>query len=172
MTGKTKIEWTDKSWNLIVGCSVVSPGCTNCYATRQGGGMLDGSPRDALVRGPHAAQEGRVRLVRHARPCSSGGCAMITLSIRQPCARAIVYEEFRDLTSCTAKPLFDAACNIPDDLERGSIVLANPHPLGFLPVRGKADFFDSNNADDHCREVTKIVKDDAAQPDLFGPNDA
>ena len=31
----TAIEWTDRSWNPIVGCSVVSPGCTNCYAMRQ-----------------------------------------------------------------------------------------------------------------------------------------
>ena len=30
----TKIEWTDKTWNPIVGCSVVSPGCTNCYAMK------------------------------------------------------------------------------------------------------------------------------------------
>jgi protein gp37 len=28
----TKIEWTDATWNPIVGCSVISPGCTNCYA--------------------------------------------------------------------------------------------------------------------------------------------
>jgi len=30
----TKIEWTEKSWNPIVGCSVTSPGCTNCYAMK------------------------------------------------------------------------------------------------------------------------------------------
>ncbi|MEQ8292521.1 MAG: phage Gp37/Gp68 family protein [Roseovarius sp.] len=30
----SKIEWTEKTWNPIVGCSVVSPGCTNCYAMR------------------------------------------------------------------------------------------------------------------------------------------
>ncbi|MFM2422160.1 MAG: hypothetical protein RL291_690 [Pseudomonadota bacterium] len=28
----TKIEWTEQTWNPIVGCSIVSPGCTNCYA--------------------------------------------------------------------------------------------------------------------------------------------
>jgi len=28
----SKIEWTERTWNPIVGCSVVSPGCTNCYA--------------------------------------------------------------------------------------------------------------------------------------------
>ncbi len=30
----TAIEWTGETWNPIVGCSVVSPGCTNCYAMR------------------------------------------------------------------------------------------------------------------------------------------
>src|SRR3990167_8708561 len=34
MAGKSKIEWTDETWNPIVGCSIVSPGCTNCYAMR------------------------------------------------------------------------------------------------------------------------------------------
>ncbi|WP_054210626.1 DUF5131 family protein [Bosea vaviloviae] len=28
----SNIEWTEATWNPIVGCSVVSPGCTNCYA--------------------------------------------------------------------------------------------------------------------------------------------
>lgn len=32
MGGKTKIEWTDASWNPIRGCSRVSTGCINCYA--------------------------------------------------------------------------------------------------------------------------------------------
>lgn len=30
----SKIEWTDATWNPIVGCSKVSPGCANCYAER------------------------------------------------------------------------------------------------------------------------------------------
>lgn len=30
----SKIEWTEATWNPVVGCSVVSPGCTNCYAMR------------------------------------------------------------------------------------------------------------------------------------------
>ncbi|HEX9952253.1 MAG TPA: DUF5131 family protein [Rubricoccaceae bacterium] len=29
---KSHIEWTDQSWNPVVGCSLVSPGCANCYA--------------------------------------------------------------------------------------------------------------------------------------------
>ncbi|MCB2218009.1 MAG: phage Gp37/Gp68 family protein [Desulfobulbaceae bacterium] len=30
----TKIEWADKTWNPITGCSPVSEGCRNCYAAR------------------------------------------------------------------------------------------------------------------------------------------
>lgn len=47
----TAIEWTHKpgykgeTWNPVVGCSVVSPGCTNCYAMRQAARLLDGNPK-------------------------------------------------------------------------------------------------------------------------------
>ena len=30
----TKIEWADQVWNPVVGCSLESPGCTNCYAMK------------------------------------------------------------------------------------------------------------------------------------------
>ena len=32
--GETAIEWTDKVWNPVTGCSKVSQGCKNCYALR------------------------------------------------------------------------------------------------------------------------------------------
>ena len=28
----TKIEWTDRTWNPITGCTKISTGCANCYA--------------------------------------------------------------------------------------------------------------------------------------------
>jgi protein gp37 len=31
---ETSIEWTDATWNPVAGCTVMSPGCTNCYAMR------------------------------------------------------------------------------------------------------------------------------------------
>lgn len=30
--GKSKIEWTDETWNPITGCTKISPACDNCYA--------------------------------------------------------------------------------------------------------------------------------------------
>ncbi len=31
---KSKIEWTESSWNPLTGCTKISPGCKNCYAER------------------------------------------------------------------------------------------------------------------------------------------
>jgi protein gp37 len=30
----TKIQWTDESWNPIIGCTKISEGCLNCYAEK------------------------------------------------------------------------------------------------------------------------------------------
>jgi len=34
VAGLSDIEWTDATWNPVTGCTMVSPGCTNCYAMR------------------------------------------------------------------------------------------------------------------------------------------
>lgn len=51
MADRTKIEWTrgpdgseGATWNVINGCSVVSPGCTNCYAMRLAGTRMRSHP--------------------------------------------------------------------------------------------------------------------------------
>jgi protein gp37 len=44
MAETSSIEWTDATWNPITGCSVVSPGCTNCYAMTLAGTRLAQHP--------------------------------------------------------------------------------------------------------------------------------
>jgi protein gp37 len=34
MAQQSSIEWTDLTWNPVVGCSIESAGCKNCYAMR------------------------------------------------------------------------------------------------------------------------------------------
>ncbi len=34
MAQKSRIEWTESTWNPVTGCSKISPGCKNCYAER------------------------------------------------------------------------------------------------------------------------------------------
>lgn len=33
----TSIEWTDATWNPVAGCTILTAGCTNCYAMRMAG---------------------------------------------------------------------------------------------------------------------------------------
>lgn len=37
MANSSDIEWTDATWNPVAGCTIVSPGCSNCYAMRMAG---------------------------------------------------------------------------------------------------------------------------------------
>jgi protein gp37 len=34
MANNSSIEWTEATWNPVAGCTIISPGCTNCYAMR------------------------------------------------------------------------------------------------------------------------------------------
>lgn len=54
MGDKSGIEWTDATWNPVVGCSKVSPGCDNCYAITQAGrivAMAEGRGADTPYEG-------------------------------------------------------------------------------------------------------------------------
>jgi len=65
MADHTKIEWTDATWNPITGCSMVSVGCTNCYAMELAGTRLKHHPsRAGLTResGGRPVWTGEVRL--------------------------------------------------------------------------------------------------------------
>lgn len=39
--GKTSIEWTEETWNPTRGCSIISPGCKNCYALQMAARFSD-----------------------------------------------------------------------------------------------------------------------------------
>jgi protein gp37 len=50
MADKTRIEWADATVNAINGCSVTSPGCTNCYAMKLAGTRMKTHPsREGLT---------------------------------------------------------------------------------------------------------------------------
>ena len=60
----SEIEWTEATWNPVAGCTMVSPGCTNCYAMRMaarleamGQGKYHGTTRRS---GGRAVWSGRI----------------------------------------------------------------------------------------------------------------
>src|SRR5882724_745168 len=66
LVGDTKIEWCDKVWNPVRGCSRVSPGCENCYAEKVAARFCGpGLPYEGLARiGKNGARwTGTVRVV-------------------------------------------------------------------------------------------------------------
>lgn len=48
---ETPIEWTDRVWNPVRGCALVSPGCSNCYAMKTAHRFAgEGMPYEGLTR--------------------------------------------------------------------------------------------------------------------------
>lgn len=66
MSANTSIEWTEATWNPVRGCSIVSPGCVNCYAMKQARRFsAPGKPYEGLTKQTSAGPQwtGIVRTV-------------------------------------------------------------------------------------------------------------
>lgn len=88
MATNSKIEWTESTWNPVVGCTPVSPGCANCYASKMAR-RLDAMGQ-AKYRGlttPHGAFNGVVR-------CDE---AALTIPLRWRKPRRIFVNSMSDL---------------------------------------------------------------------------
>ena len=63
---ETSIEWTDATWNPVAGCTVLTAGCTNCYAMRMAARLdaMGQTKYKGLTRrsGGRAVWTGKVRL--------------------------------------------------------------------------------------------------------------
>ena len=69
MADKSKIEWTDATWNPVIGCSKVSPGCAHCYAEALTMRFANTWKVPGLPWTPeHAAQNVRLRPERLEQP--------------------------------------------------------------------------------------------------------
>ncbi|MGM5023060.1 DUF5131 family protein [Tardiphaga sp. 367_B4_N1_1] len=62
----TSIEWTDATWNPVAGCTVLTAGCTNCYAMRMAARLdaMGAEKYKGLTRksGGRAVWTGKIRL--------------------------------------------------------------------------------------------------------------
>lgn len=67
MATSSTIEWTQTTWNPVVGCTKVSEGCRNCYAERMSKRLA------AMARGAEARGEDPGRKANYKRAASSRG---------------------------------------------------------------------------------------------------
>lgn len=66
MADKSKIEWTEATWNPIRGCSRVSEGCRNCYAESVANRFKgEGQPYEGLI-AKGGQWNGEIKFVDHA----------------------------------------------------------------------------------------------------------
>lgn len=91
----SNIEWTDRTWNPVIGCTPVSPGCLNCYAAAmarrlEAMGKADYAPREVeAVMGtpydPHTpAKTLRIAEVRGGRAVFTGEVRTLAHRLTEP----------------------------------------------------------------------------------------
>lgn len=121
MAENSSIEWTDATWSPITGCSVVSPGCANCYAMKLAGGRLQHHPS-------------RVGLTASSRsgPVWNGKVRLNEAWLGQP----LRWRRGREIFVCAHGDLFHP--NVPDgwiDRVFGVMALAQQHRFQVLTKR-------------------------------------
>lgn len=123
MADHTKIEWTDSTWQIVTGCSVVSPGCTNCYAMRLAGTRLQ----------HHPSRIGLTEMSK-AGPVWNGQVRFNEQWLDQP----LRWRKPRRIFVCAHGDLFHE--NVPDewiDQVFAVMALANQHKFQVLTKRPK-----------------------------------
>lgn len=98
MADRTRIEWTDATWNPVVGCTPAGPGCEHCYARRMAP-RLAGHPVPAVA----AAYRGLV--------ADGQWTGRVTLNFSQ-IARPLAWKKPRRVFACSMGDLFHP--NVPD----------------------------------------------------------
>ena len=121
MADNTKIEWTEATWNPITGCTVISPGCTNCYAMLLAGTRLAHIPSRAGLTQPSKAG-----------PVWTGEVRFNEEQLTQP----LHWRKPRMIFVCAHGDLFHES--VPDEwIDRvfASMALAHQHTLQVLTKR-------------------------------------
>ena len=83
----SSIEWTEKTWNPVVGCTPVSPGCLNCYAARMARRQEAMGTPGYEPRTHHGFPESRtIRIaeVRGGRPVFTGEVRCLPERLEEP----------------------------------------------------------------------------------------
>ena len=164
MAQKSKIEWTESTWNPVTGCTKISDGCKNCYAERM-------ALRLKAAGSPNYANGFHVTLHEHALE--------IPLHWKQP--RAIFVNSMSDLFHKDVP--FDFISKVFDVMHRASqhrFQILTKRSERLLELSARLSWPENvwmgvtvENADctfriDHLRETDAAIKFISFEP-LLGP---
>jgi protein gp37 len=143
----TAIQWTQQTWNPIVGCSVVSPGCTNCYAMRMAWRMAN-NPKTPQYHGLTRKVNGQ--------PVWTGKVRMVEHKLTEPLKRRTPTTYFVN----SMGDLFHE--DVPDDwIDRvfAVMALASQHRFQVLTKRGQRmrAYFDARRDGDPWAEAADEI---------------
>jgi protein gp37 len=135
MADRTGIEWTDATWNPVTGCSVVSPGCTNCYAMKLAGTRLQ-----------HHRSRAGLTVPSKAGPVWNGQVRLNTDWLDQP----LRWKRPRKIFVCAHGDLFHE--NVPDDwIDKVFAVMALAPQHTFQVLTKRAERMREYLSADGCR---------------------
>ncbi|UJX46609.1 DUF5131 family protein [Xanthobacter sp. YC-JY1] len=122
MADKSAIEWTDATWNPIVGCSLVSPGCTNCYAMRMAARL------EAMGQAAYAGT---------TKPSAAGPVWTGKVSLHRPALfKPLDWKKPRSIFVNSMSDLFHPAVRVEDILHVFTVMaIAHQHDFQILTKR-------------------------------------
>lgn len=123
MADHSNIEWTDATWQIITGCSILSPGCARCYAMKLAGTRLR----------HHPSREGLTVETKNG-PVWNGEVRFNRQWLLQP----LGWKKPRNIFVCAHGDLFHE--NVPDEwIDRvfAVMALAPQHTFQVLTKRAK-----------------------------------
>lgn len=84
--GSSNIEWTEMTWNPVVGCAMVSPGCTHCYAETMSKRLAAMALKD-ISEGKNPGRKEHYLHVMNSRGKWNGNVATVPEALTDPLKR-------------------------------------------------------------------------------------
>jgi protein gp37 len=140
MSGLSKIEWCDATWNPVRGCSRVSEGCRNCYAERLAarfGWPMPGAST-YLPTGERDDDPARAAEMTEAGPRWTGRVALVPEALDWPLRRR---KPIRIFVNSMSDLFHEALPSVHIAAVFGAMLLAQQHTFLILtkrPARARA----------------------------------
>jgi len=145
----TKIEWTDATWNPIVGCSKISDGCENCYAEKMALRMAN-----ILSFGTSQYSFGTLGVVFGLRQGEKLGWSGRTVFVDSQLEKPLHWKKPRKIFVCSMGDLFHESVPFEwIDKVMAIIALCPQHTFQILTKRAErmAEYFCVGRADEYRR---------------------